>query len=442
LPRTRPTVVPRHGWRRSASLDAVVLAVASTEARVDGRLSRLHVSSATGSPGDPRQATASPAGLPESAWPALPPQPGARARGVRRRTERVHQTDSGVPGFGYHGRMRAAGPLTIAVLTAAGRMVACGSASVPSQPATVPSPSPVSEVDGGTFPEPDGGAREATQPPPAGRECTWDECSRAGHCTLSDGRCVAASDADCRNAEPCRLEGRCSARGGECRALTDADCERGYDCTNYARAPRAMASAGFELGPTPIAVVARGKSRRPPVQSSAPVWLGTDCAWPLKRDTAARRGGAETEPCAPSSRERALPARTRNANGPMRVGALADAPRSTARAWPLPTPIVRAPSCVGIAATARPTTASALPARTPPAVRRRAAESQEYAAHTRGGVSLAPTQTSSSPRIAGCTGSAHCAQAVAQRSPIQTATPPARVGRTVTAPRSAMAAAS
>lgn len=41
-------------------------------------------------------------------------------------------------------------------------------------------------------------------------------CKDEGRCTLRNGFCVAASDADCKQSGWCKMLGRCTAREGKC----------------------------------------------------------------------------------------------------------------------------------------------------------------------------------------------------------------------------------
>lgn len=49
-------------------------------------------------------------------------------------------------------------------------------------------------------------------------------CGTEGRCTGQNGRCVAASNADCKASSRCKNEGRCSAKEGKCSAETREDC--------------------------------------------------------------------------------------------------------------------------------------------------------------------------------------------------------------------------
>ena len=53
-----------------------------------------------------------------------------------------------------------------------------------------------------------------------------DPCAQWGYCRAVDGRCVAGSDEDCWQSRHCLQYGKCAARDGTCRhtAATDADC--------------------------------------------------------------------------------------------------------------------------------------------------------------------------------------------------------------------------
>jgi hypothetical protein len=59
-------------------------------------------------------------------------------------------------------------------------------------------------------------------------------CKHEGKCSGRDGKCVAASDADCEMHEGvCARSGRCAARKGACVAATDQDCVSSYACRQH-----------------------------------------------------------------------------------------------------------------------------------------------------------------------------------------------------------------
>ena len=60
-----------------------------------------------------------------------------------------------------------------------------------------------------------------------------DACVTAGLCTTEGGMCVAADDADCRQAEVCRQKGYCAASEGKCVAARDEDCKQSEWCKQY-----------------------------------------------------------------------------------------------------------------------------------------------------------------------------------------------------------------
>ncbi len=64
------------------------------------------------------------------------------------------------------------------------------------------------------------------------RDCraTTEACPIYGQCSLGERRCIAKSDADCRNAKVCAQQGECSASNGFCVATADADCKRSVAC--------------------------------------------------------------------------------------------------------------------------------------------------------------------------------------------------------------------
>lgn len=51
-----------------------------------------------------------------------------------------------------------------------------------------------------------------------------NECAQEGLCSVTEGRCVAASNADCERSLGCRVLGQCSAQGGECVAEATSAC--------------------------------------------------------------------------------------------------------------------------------------------------------------------------------------------------------------------------
>lgn len=55
-------------------------------------------------------------------------------------------------------------------------------------------------------------------------------CALEGRCTVFGGRCIASSEAECRASEQCRIGGRCSWVGEVCLAVTAADCARSQGC--------------------------------------------------------------------------------------------------------------------------------------------------------------------------------------------------------------------
>lgn len=58
-------------------------------------------------------------------------------------------------------------------------------------------------------------------------------CSKLGRCTALDGTCQATSDADCKASAFCQIYGGCHAKDGVCLALTDDDCKDSSGCKQY-----------------------------------------------------------------------------------------------------------------------------------------------------------------------------------------------------------------
>lgn len=61
------------------------------------------------------------------------------------------------------------------------------------------------------------------------RRAHW-ACRLEGRCAARDGRCVATSDADCRDSYRCERDGWCTAEDGRCVAGRDADCADSVAC--------------------------------------------------------------------------------------------------------------------------------------------------------------------------------------------------------------------
>jgi hypothetical protein len=78
--------------------------------------------------------------------------------------------------------------------------------------ATAPSVAP-GLVDATVTQTPTNGTKTPTLPHAASCE---DHCMRDGLCALVDGKCAAASDADCRNSKACTLAGRCRLGDAKC----------------------------------------------------------------------------------------------------------------------------------------------------------------------------------------------------------------------------------
>lgn len=78
-----------------------------------------------------------------------------------------------------------------------------------------------------------GFCRSPKLPPPEGLSgpCAGTpRCTESGHCTRVGDRCLALSDADCKQATLCAAEGRCDAQFGFCVA-SDATCGAMKHCT-------------------------------------------------------------------------------------------------------------------------------------------------------------------------------------------------------------------
>lgn len=63
-------------------------------------------------------------------------------------------------------------------------------------------------------------------------DCASDPmwCGEGGRCTLSNGKCVATSRADCLAADHCQKFGHCTPIDGACLAANDADCAMSLYC--------------------------------------------------------------------------------------------------------------------------------------------------------------------------------------------------------------------
>src|SRR5690606_9103887 len=55
-------------------------------------------------------------------------------------------------------------------------------------------------------------------------------CRLEGRCSVRDGACVVASDADCAAATACVDDGACAKVGDACLPATDADCRNASQC--------------------------------------------------------------------------------------------------------------------------------------------------------------------------------------------------------------------
>jgi len=66
------------------------------------------------------------------------------------------------------------------------------------------------------------------------------DCKLNGHCSIHEGWCVVAKDADCKDTTICKLEGRCWAVGSppwkvDCKAKSQDDCKKAQDCSDSGR---------------------------------------------------------------------------------------------------------------------------------------------------------------------------------------------------------------
>jgi len=62
-------------------------------------------------------------------------------------------------------------------------------------------------------------------------DCRPSDACLGGRCTASEGRCIAGSDADCQGSQACQAWGRCAHDGqGLCIARSAADCQASYRC--------------------------------------------------------------------------------------------------------------------------------------------------------------------------------------------------------------------
>ena len=57
-----------------------------------------------------------------------------------------------------------------------------------------------------------------------------DACQTLGHCTETDGACLAGSDADCEQSELCAVDGKCAAQKGACAANSTSRCGAATRC--------------------------------------------------------------------------------------------------------------------------------------------------------------------------------------------------------------------
>ncbi len=69
--------------------------------------------------------------------------------------------------------------------------------------------------------------------PAAKGEWAQLQCAKFGLCVARDGRCVAASDADCKASGACRLLGRCVVKAGECTVGADEHCKQSDRCKTF-----------------------------------------------------------------------------------------------------------------------------------------------------------------------------------------------------------------
>ena len=80
-----------------------------------------------------------------------------------------------------------------------------------------------------------------------------DLCRSIGYCTPKDGKCVAATDEDCRESEICKTDGMCAAKDGACIAGKDEDCKPTRGCKTagrcYAKDGACVHAAAFKTEP-------------------------------------------------------------------------------------------------------------------------------------------------------------------------------------------------
>ena len=74
---------------------------------------------------------------------------------------------------------------------------------------------------------------------------SYSLCEPLGYCTSREGKCIAATDSDCRRwSATCSKAGFCTARDGVCIATSDADCRAStVQCGYYGNC-----SLGFDDG--------------------------------------------------------------------------------------------------------------------------------------------------------------------------------------------------
>jgi hypothetical protein len=154
--------------------------------------------------------------------------------------------------MGCAGTEHIAGTLLATAALVTGALAsACQPRTEPAGPPTVEVPShlapPAPGSHGAGFPSLDDDDEPEPEPPltppdepvaPSadhGHCLRWRMCQLEGLCsTASMGRCVAASNDDCKPSDAC-LGGRCTAKEGRCIAGSDEDCRGSWACKGYGR---------------------------------------------------------------------------------------------------------------------------------------------------------------------------------------------------------------
>jgi len=74
-------------------------------------------------------------------------------------------------------------------------------------------------------------------------------CARTGKCTATGGTCIATTDEDCKASSWCAVYGGCHAQQGRCLALSDADCQSSSGCKQYGWCTVNMQGECVKVGP-------------------------------------------------------------------------------------------------------------------------------------------------------------------------------------------------